>query len=132
MKRLIEYLKQFVVAFNEEGLLKVNQERTKDQLWQSLLRILLKHYGDYTVNQFGAQIINNDMKMLEVEIIDIRSASAEEEYARSDVLDFVRYFTSIYAVDPNNLVNTIDTVFEQSTSIKINPRMKRTDCTEKQ
>jgi len=54
MKRLIEYLKQFVVAFNEEGLLKVNQERTKDQLWQSLLRILLKHYGDNTVNQFGA------------------------------------------------------------------------------
>jgi len=52
------------------------------------------------------------MKMLEAEIIEVRVTSAEEEYARSDVLDFVRYFTSIYVVDPNNLKSTIDNVFE--------------------
>ena len=72
------------------------------------------------------------MKMLEVEIIENRSAVADEEYARSDVLDFVRYFTSIYAVDPRNLISTIDSVFEQSTSTRINPKLKRAACTERQ
>jgi len=30
MKKLIDYLLQFVAAFNEKGVMKVNQERTKD------------------------------------------------------------------------------------------------------
>ena len=70
--------------------------------------------------------------MLETEIIENHKAGADEEFARSDVLDFVRYFTSIYAVDPNNLASTIDTLFEQSTSSKINPKLKRAQCTERQ
>lgn len=52
--------------------------------------------------------------------------------ARTDIFDFVRFFVTIYFVDCANLEDAVNTIFEQSTSSGINPRMKRSACTDSQ